>query len=123
MSKNLNPIVRSCATILTALAISSGAVAQDAALTDPDLYKTLFENDGVRVLEYRDEPGARTSMHEHPAFVVNALSAFERRLTLPDGKVLNRSFVPGQVLFSEGRTHMGENTGTTPTHIIMVELK
>lgn len=62
-------------------------------------------------------------MHEHPAFVVYALTAFERRLTLPDGKVLNRKFIPGQVLFSDPQAHMGENVGTTPTHIVMVELK
>jgi hypothetical protein len=84
-----------------ALMVASAVMAQDPAVTDGDLYKVIFENDRVRVLEYRDTPGAVTSMHEHPAFVVYALSAFDRRLTLPDGKVLNRSFVPGQVLFSE----------------------
>lgn len=108
-----------CASMLTSIA----AFAQDAAVTDPGLYKVLFDNDRVRVLEYMDEPGDKTSMHNHPAFLVYALSAFDRQLTLPDGKVLTRSFVPGQVLFSEAQAHMGENVGTTPTHIIMVELK
>ncbi|MCB2114748.1 MAG: hypothetical protein KDE00_00215 [Rhodobacteraceae bacterium] len=106
-----------------AMMAALNATAQDAAVTDPGLYKVLFENDRVRLLEYRDLPGNKTSMHEHPAFLVCALSAFERRLTLPDGKVLNRSFTPGQVLFSEAQTHMGENVGPTETHILMVELK
>ena len=123
MTKSLNAFTPYRAAILATFLAGSGAVAQDAAVTDPDLYKVLFENDRVRVLEYRDEPGDVTSMHEHPAFLVYAISAFERRLTLPDGKVLNRSFAPGQVLFSEGQAHMGENVGTTPTHIVMVELK
>lgn len=123
MSISLNAKARRCTALLAALCLASAAVAQDAAVTDPDLYKVLFENDRVRVLEYRDEPGAKTSMHAHPAFLVYALSTFERQLTLPDGKVLNRSFTPGQVLFSDGQTHMGENVGTTATHIIMVELK
>lgn len=118
-----NSILCGLVAIFAALSTGSPVVAQDAAVTDPDLYKVVFENDRVRVLEYRDEPGAKTSMHAHPAFLVYALSAFERRLTLPDGKVLNRSFKPGQVLFSEAQAHMGENVGTTPTHIIMVELK
>ncbi|MEZ5912133.1 MAG: hypothetical protein R3D84_07860 [Paracoccaceae bacterium] len=112
-----------CAALVTTVLTSPFATAQDAAVTDPDLYTVLFENDRVRVLEYRDEPGAKTHMHQHPAFVVYALSAFERRLTLPDGKVLDRRFEPGQVLFSEAQAHAGENVGTTPTHIIMVELK
>ncbi|MEZ5732513.1 MAG: hypothetical protein R3D97_09315 [Paracoccaceae bacterium] len=110
-------------SVAVGLLMAGAAMAQDAAVSDPDLYKVLFENDRVRVLEYRDQPGTKTSMHAHPAFLVYALSAFERRLTLPDGKVLNRSFEPGQVLFSEAQAHMGENTGTTDTHIIMVELK
>jgi hypothetical protein len=113
------------ASIVVAAALLNGSVAfaQDAAASDPDLYKVVFENDRVRVLEYRDLPGAKTSMHAHPAFLVYALSAFDRRLTLPDGKFLNRSFKPGQILFSEAQAHAGENIGATPTHIIMVELK
>jgi hypothetical protein len=116
---------RACTAVAIAAAVLMGstAFAQDAAASDPELYKVIFENNRVRVLEYRDQPGARTSMHEHPAFLVYALSAFERRLTLADGKVLNRSFTPGQILFSEAQTHAGENVGTTPTHIVMVELK
>lgn len=115
-------IIARCAIAGSLLAVSA-AYAQDATVTDPDLYKVIFENDRVRVLEYRDLPGDKTNLHEHPAFLVYALSSFERRLTLPNGKVLNRSFKPGQVMFSEAQTHAGENVGTTPTHIIMMELK
>ena len=123
MKRILKSIETGCAAIaLTALTTLS-VLAQDAAVTDPDNYKVIFENDRVRELEYRDEPGAKTSMHSHPAFLVYALSTFDRRLTLPDGKVLNRHFEPGQVLFSEAQSHMGENVGTTATHIVMVELK
>jgi beta-alanine degradation protein BauB len=52
----------------------------DPTVTDPDKYAVLFENDRVRVLEYRDEPGARTSPHDHPDSVIVTLSGFERRL-------------------------------------------
>ena len=122
--KTFECVIRpTCLSLAAALLSAWPALADDAVTTDPELYKVIFENDRVRVLEYRDEPGATTHMHEHPAFLVYALSAFERKLTLPDGKVLNRSFEPGQVLFSEAQAHLGENVGTTPTHIIMVELK
>lgn len=123
MKTSQKSAMNACMALVAATLAAPAAFAQDAAVTDPDLYKVIFENDRVRVLEYRDQPGARTSMHEHPAFLVYALSSFERRLTLPDGKVLNRSFEPGQVLFSEAQAHAGENVGTTPTHIVMVELK
>ena len=30
----------------------------DPTTTDPDKYSVIFENERVRVLEYRDEPGS-----------------------------------------------------------------
>ena len=45
----------------------------DPTATDPDKYRVVFQNDRVRVLEYRDEPGARTSPHEHPDSVMITL--------------------------------------------------
>ena len=46
----------------------------------------IFENDRVRVLEYRDRPGDRTSPHGHPDSVMVTLSAFSRRLDGGDGR-------------------------------------
>lgn len=99
------------------------ALAQDATQTDADKYKTILENECVRVLEYRDEPGDKTHQHHHPAFVLYALSSFERTLTLPDGKVFRRQFKAGDVMWSEAQTHIGENVGQTATHVLITELK
>ncbi len=104
--------------------VLAGAVhAQDPASTDADKYKPIFENECVRVLEYKDKPGEKTNQHRHPAFVLYALSEFQRSITLPDGKVLKRQFKPGEVMWSDAQTHIGENTGKTPTHVILVEMK
>ena len=100
-----------------------GAAAQDPLLTDGDKYKVLLENDRVRVLEYRDQPGEKTEQHNHPAFVLYVLEPFKRRILLPDGKELLREFKAGDVLWSEAQTHIGENVGEAPTHAIMIELK
>lgn len=111
-------------TALTALACTSlSAYAQDAVQTDADKYKTIFENECVRVLDYRDSPGESTHQHSHPAFVLYALSAFKRSITLPDGKVLQRQFKPGDAMWSNSQTHIGTNSGDTPTHVILVETK
>jgi beta-alanine degradation protein BauB len=59
----------------------------EPTLTDPDKYKVIFENESVRVLEYRDEPGQRTSPHEHPDGVMYTLSDFERRLIGPTARL------------------------------------
>jgi quercetin dioxygenase-like cupin family protein len=108
---------------LSATLLMPSALAQDATQTDGDKYKTILENECVRVLEYRDEPGAKTHQHHHPAFVLYALSSFERTLTLPDGKVLRRKFKAGDVMWSEAQTHIGENVGKTATHVLITELK
>ena len=102
---------------------SLGAMAQDATKTDGDKYKVLLENEHVRVLEYRDLPGATTQQHRHPALVLYAMAPFKRKLLLPDGKVLMREFKAGDVIYSAEETHIGENVGATPTHVIMVEMK
>jgi hypothetical protein len=99
------------------------AQAQDPVITDGDKYKVIFENERIRVLEYRDAPGEKTKQHRHSAFVLYALTPFKRTITLPDGKVLRREFKAGDVLWSEEQTHIGENVGDTPTHVIMVEMK
>jgi len=111
------------AALAAALLAAAPASAQDARQTDPDKYKAILENDCVRVLEYTDRPGERTHQHRHPAFVLYALSGFQRSLTLPNGKVLRRQFKAGDVMWSEEQTHIGENVGDTPTHVIIVELK
>jgi len=115
-------MLRTLASLASAL-LASGALAQDPASTDSDKYKAIFENECVRVLEYKDRPGDRTNQHRHPAFVLYSLSDFQRSITLPDGKVLKRQFKAGDVIWSDSQTHIGENTGPTPTHVILVEMK
>ncbi len=111
------------AAILLGLAIATPVAAQDPTATDGDKYKVIFENEHVRVLDYKDQPGEKTHQHRHPAFVLYSMSAFKRKIHLPDGKILMREFKPGDVLWSDAQTHIGENVGTTPTHVIMVEMK
>jgi beta-alanine degradation protein BauB len=111
------------AALFGLLVLCTGASAQDPIKSDGDKYKLLFENAKVRVLEYRDLPGEKTNQHDHHAFVLYAMGPFKRKIVLPDGKVLMREFKGGDVLYSDAQTHIGENIGTTPTHVILVEMK
>jgi len=94
----------------------------DPTVTDPDKYRTVFENDRVRVLEYRDEPGQATSPHEHPDSVMVTLSSFDRRLSA-GGPTRDVRLEAGEIRWLDAQTHSGENTGETPTHVVFVELK
>ena len=95
----------------------------DPTITDPDKYKVVFENDRVRVLEYRDEPGQRTSPHSHPDSVMYTLSSFERRLIGAGGETRDVTLTEGETRWLDAQTHSGENIGTTPSRSIFVELK
>jgi len=95
----------------------------DPTTTDPDKYKVIFENEHVRVLEYRDEPGQKTRPHEHPNSVMYTLSSFERRLVAEDGASRDVSLERGEVRWLDAQVHSGENIGRTPTHVLFVELK
>jgi hypothetical protein len=94
----------------------------DPTHTDPDKYEVVFENDRVRVLEYRDTPGAKTKPHQHPNSVLVFLSNVRRRLTV-GSDARNVTVKAGQGVWSPAHVHTGENIGTTDTHVIFVELK
>ena len=95
----------------------------EPTITDPDKYKVVFENGQVRVLEYRDEPGQKTSPHDHPDSIMYTLSGFRRRLFDGAGKSRDVTLEPGEVRWLDAQTHSGENIGDTPTHVLFVELK
>jgi len=115
-------MIRTAFSLLFALA-TTAALSADPVETNPQNYKVLFENEHVRVVEHRDQPGDRTAEHDHPRFVLYAFVPFEREVTLPDGRVLKRRFEAGDVMYSDAQTHVGHNVGTTPTHVLLVEIK
>ena len=94
----------------------------DPTRTDPDKYKVIFENDRVRVLEFRDTPGAKTKPHQHPDSVLLMLSNFRRRLSIGDS-VREVTVEAGEAVWSPAQIHIGENIGSTDTHLVFVELK
>ena len=94
----------------------------DPVESNPSLYTVVFENERVRVLEYRDKPGDRTTPHTHPDSVMVTLSAFDRRLSVGD-QTREVSLEPGLATWLPAQTHAGENIGTSETHVMFVELK
>ncbi len=97
-------------------------VELDPVVTNADHYRVVLENARVRVLAYEDVPGDRTTPHVHPDSVMITRSAFSRRLTGSQG---DRDVVlpEGAVVWLPAQEHTGENTGTTPTRVLLVELK
>lgn len=94
----------------------------DPTEASPDLYTTVFENDRVRVLKYRDKPGDCTEAHIHPDSVMVTLSAFRRRISSGDRRV-EVEIPAGAVRWVGAQEHSGENIGDTDTISIFIELK
>lgn len=103
----------------------------DALVAAPRQHRLLLENERVRVLDTRIEPGETTPIHAHrwPAVhYVLSWSAFVRRD--PDGNVLVDTRVTSgdahlrSALWGEPLTpHSLENVGPLPLHIVSVEIK
>ncbi|MCH8282869.1 MAG: cytoplasmic protein [Chloroflexi bacterium] len=98
-------------------------MAGDAVSVAPDLYKVLFENDRVRVLDVRYGPGVKSDMHSHPDTVVVALTLLKAKFTSADGQTVDIELQAGEAGFVEAQDHMVENTGTSEIRGILVQLK
>ena len=94
----------------------------DPTVTDPDKYKAIYENDRVRVLEYKDKPGDRTLPHRHPDSVMYTLTSFRRRIAHGD-RMVDVEIEAGRVGWLDAQEHHGENIGDSESHALFIELK
>jgi quercetin dioxygenase-like cupin family protein len=94
----------------------------DPVDTNPEHYRVVFENERVRVLEYTDTPGDRTTPHRHPDSVMYTLSSFRRRLHAGD-QHRDVEMAAGFTGWLPAQEHAGENIGDSETHVLFVELK
>jgi steroid delta-isomerase-like uncharacterized protein len=97
--------------------------AQDPVNVAPERYKTLFENDRVRVLEATLKPGQKSPMHSHPAYAAYLLTDGHVRFTFPDGRTIEPQVKAGQVVWSNGITHSEENLSKDDLRVLLFELK
>ena len=98
-------------------------MARDAVATAPHVYKVVLENDRVRVLEVRGQPGDKTELHSHPAMVVIAITDGTFRFGFPDGQTVEAELKAGQAMYQEAVEHTAEITGSSEIRALLVELK
>jgi len=109
--------------VLAALALAAAPRPLDPVVVSPQLYTVRFENDRVRVLEYRLKAGGKEPMHSHQPGVVIALADATVKTTLPDGTLASHPSHTGDVFWRDALTHSVENVGTTEAHYYSIELK
>jgi beta-alanine degradation protein BauB len=99
------------------------APAQDPVVVNAKTIQARLDNPRLRVLEARLQPGDREQMHSHPTSVIYVIAGGKIRNHGADGKITESTMETGAVLYREPLTHWAENIGTTPIHLIVVELK
>lgn len=95
----------------------------DAVSVAPNVYSVIFENERVRVLDVRANPGSESPMHSHPDSVMYAASAAEILVTTPDGEEHLAEVSAGATFWNPATEHAVRNVGSTPVHFIRIELK
>ena len=97
--------------------------AQDPLKVGPNIYKLVFENERVRVMEVTFQPGDKIATHSHPDHIAYMLSGGTLKLSYPDGSTKEISGEKGQVFWIKAETHAAENTSPKKVKLLVVELK
>jgi beta-alanine degradation protein BauB len=98
------------------------AASGNATQVAPDVYKVLFENDRVRVLDVNMKPGAKSAMHSHPDYVVHMMGPAKVRFTAADGTSAEAEF-PAGAIWRDAEAHAVENISGTDLRAVFIELK
>ena len=115
-----------CLGFVLGIMVFLGAVtvkAQDPLTVGPDIYKLLFENERVRAMEVKFNPGDSIGAHSHPDHFVYVIDPGMIRISHPDGSFMDVEGKAGDVFWMNAETHSAVNTGTTTMRLLVVELK
>ena len=89
----------------------------------PAPYKQVTENAHAVQFELVVAPGGSVPVHTHGNSVLIALADSTAEITNQDGTKQTMNFVKDTATFQAPVTHSAVNTGKTPTHLVVVELK
>ena len=112
--------------LITPLFLSANTQIEeiDPVVVSPGLYKVLFENEYVRVVEYEIPAGQKDNWHTHPAKVSYIVSGGTLKITTEAGESFIVDEETGAASWFEAvGKHYGENVGSTPVRIVFVEIK
>ena len=117
-------ILTAVAFVCVSLMLTIGsASAQDPIKVGPNIYKKLFENDRVRMLEVTFAPGDSIAFHSHPDHAVYTVTGGTLRVATSDGKSMVAELKAGDPIWFDAVTHAAKNIGTTSIKLVVVELK
>jgi quercetin dioxygenase-like cupin family protein len=84
----------------------------------------ILDNEQVRVIDVRVQPGETVPMHAHNTnYLVYALTPAKIRFSYPDGTSKVIEAQAGNVAWRGPETHSAENVGTEEYHVLNLEFK
>jgi hypothetical protein len=84
-------------------------MSKDAVEAAPSVYRVLFENERVRLLEGRVRPGESSGMHAHPDGLVFVLQGGKVAITDASGARTEVEIPSGAIRWRDAHEHAGEN--------------
>lgn len=109
---------------------TSRSAELDAVIAAPKHHTLLLENEHVRVLDTRIEPGDVVPLHMHrwpSVYYIKSWGDFVRRdgdgNVVVDSRQMPKGPVPTVTWSAPLPPHTLENVGTTPIHVVSVEIK
>lgn len=98
-------------------------MTQDPLQVAPNLYKVLFENERVRLLEVHQKPGDESAMHGHPDCLIYCLSDGKVTFSSPSGEAQEVELHKGETIWQDSQEHGAKNSGATDVVGLVFELK
>jgi len=94
----------------------------DAVKAAPNLYKTLQDTLGIRILEADYKPGDSSALHSHPDYALYVIQGGNTEFIGKDGSKMNSEMKSGDENIRPAEVHSVKNTGKTEVKVLLVEV-
>ena len=94
----------------------------NAVKVAPNLYKTLADSMGIRVVEVNYKPGDSSAMHWHPDYAIYVVQGGTVAFYAKDGSKTEVTLPNGATMIKPAEWHSAKNAGKTPIKVILTEV-
>jgi quercetin dioxygenase-like cupin family protein len=110
----------------TAMTDTTKTVAADTTPDDvkaaPNLYKTLQDTLGIRIVEADYKPGDSSAMHSHPDYALYVIQGGKTEFIGKDGNKMNAEMKSAEENIRPAEVHSVKNIGKNEVKVLLVEV-
>ncbi|HEY4937324.1 MAG TPA: cupin domain-containing protein [Puia sp.] len=94
----------------------------DAVTAAPNLYKTLQDTLGIRIVEADYKPGDSSAIHSHPDYALYVIQGGKTEFTAKDGNKMAAEMQSAEENIRPAEVHSVKNIGKTEVKVLLVEV-